>query len=140
MRKDHYLGLLGKKPVSIRLLWTEGVEETCLPILAKQEPRLMVQRRDKPKGQLELPPYADVKYTKQTLIDLATATALTQYLSTKIPPDALQDVLGTAAPQSLTVRGVTLNAAQNKITKAEVAVAYPPEEARGQGRQVNLTL
>lgn len=140
MRKDHYLGLLGKEPVAIRLQWSDAAEASCYPMLVKQEPRLLVQRRDKPKGEKEVAPYAEMRLVKPTFLDAAMASALTQYLSTKIPPDALQDVLGHARPQSLQVRSLMLDSTQTKITQTQVAVAYPPEQRGGQGRQVNLVL
>lgn len=140
MRKNHYLGLLGKEPVAIRLQWSDAAEEACYPMLAKQEPRLLVQRRGKPKGEKDVPPYAEARLDKQTMLDVTMAATLTQYLSTKIPPDALQDVLGHAKPQSLRVIAVKLDIDQTRITEAHVGVAYPPEQPRGQGRQVNLVL
>lgn len=140
MRRDHYIGLLGKEPVAIRLAWSDAAEEACYPLLAKQEPRLLVQRRGKPKGEKDVPPYAEARLDKQTMLDQAMAATLTQYLSTKIPPDALQDALGHAKPESLRVQAVKLDAAQTKITGATIAVAYPPEQPHGQGRQVNLVL
>ena len=140
MRRDHYIGLLGKEPVAIGLTWSDAAEETCYPMLAKQEPRLMVQRRAQPKGTKELPPYAEARTDKQMLLDMAMAASLTHYLSTKIPPNALQDILGHAKPGSLYVRAVKLDAAQTTITEATVAVAYPPEQPREKSRQVNLVL
>lgn len=140
MRRDHYIGLLGEKPVSIRLLWSDAAEETCYPMLTKQEPRLLVQRRGKPKGEKDVPPYAEARIDKQTFLDLAMAKALTEYLSVKIPPNALQDVLGHAKPESLRVDAVKLDETQTKITEATVAVAYPKEKPQEQVRQVNLVL
>lgn len=140
MRKDHYIGLFGKEPVAIRLLWDDAAEAACYPMLVKQEPRLLVQRRGKPKGEKEAPPFAEARLDKQTTLDQAMATALTGYLSAKIPADALQEVLGHAKPESLRVQAVKLDAAQANITEACVAVAYPPEQRQGQGRQVNLVL
>lgn len=140
MRKDHYLGLLGKEPVAIRLHWDAAAEEACYPLLAKTDPKLLVQRRGKPKGAKELPPYAEARLDKQTFLDTAMARVLTAYLSVKIPADALQTVLGHATPESLRVQAVKLDAAQTTITEANVAVAYPPEPRQGQGRQVNLVL
>ncbi len=140
MRKDHYLGLLGKEPVAIRLTWSDAAEEACFPMLAQQNSRLLVQRRGQPKGTKEVPPYAEARGVKQTMLDLTMAATLTHYLRTKIPPDALQDILGHAKPESLHVSVIKLDDTRTNITETTIAVAYPPEQPKGTGRQVNLVL
>lgn len=124
MSTQHHLGLLGgDKPLAIRLNWAKSVEEACYP-LHRDNAALQQRPADPAAARVPLT-YAAAQKRKQRTVEDVTANSLARYLTAKLPPNALQEILEHAKPESLFVHQATLNADQTAIRDLTVRVNYP---------------